>query len=474
MLDSRFRTASAVFVALAVTGYGAPLAFADTAVATGSAAVSGQHVDFNGDGYEDMFASVPAGTVSGVPKAGYIAVYPGDAKGISPSRHRVISQNSDGVPGAVTANARFGAGTAADIDGDGYTDLLASVGQGGQIILFGGTKGPGTRAVAFQGQGNAVGDFDGDGRTDVAGIDRADWGGTVVVNENIGADGSVGSTRTALAADGSSVLESVQAVDINSDGKDDLLVRSGCSDEPDCDGTALYLSTGTGFKHTTLVTAPGTYLNHSAVTVGSVNGDAYPDLVFTRQPTGLDSDLDFPSKGGAVAVVYGGPLGQNTALKPKWITQSTAGVPGADETGDKLGASAAVKDLDGDGYGEVVVGLPGEDVGEARDAGGVLVFKGRASGITGADTKVIGQSTASVPGVDENGDAFGGEVHIVTAANGVPATLAVAAPNENAGQGGVWLLKGSASGPVTQGSIAFGEASLGLTPSAVNFGGLLG
>ncbi|MGV0096650.1 hypothetical protein [Streptomyces californicus] len=29
--------------------------------------------------------------------------------------------------------------------------------------------------------------------------------------------------------------------------------------------------------------------------------DAYPDLVFTPQPTGMDSDLDFPSKSSAVA-----------------------------------------------------------------------------------------------------------------------------------------------------------------------------
>ncbi|MER5633761.1 FG-GAP and VCBS repeat-containing protein [Streptomyces nitrosporeus] len=467
----RFRTASAAFVALAAA---APLAFSGTAAAAGPSAVPGQHVDFDGDGYEDLFVPVPEGTVSGIAKAGYIAVYPGDAKGISPARHRIISQNSAGVPGAATANGRFGAASAADIDGDGYTDLLASAGDGTSVILFGGARGPATRAVEFHGPGNAVGDFDGDGRTDVAGIDRAPWGGEVVLSEDIGADGTAGSRRTAVPADVDSVLESVQAADMNNDGKDDLLVRSGCSDEPDCDGTSLYLSTGTGFTETQILAAPGTYLTHSTVTVGSVNGDAYPDLVFTRQPTGMDSDVDFPSKGGAVAVAYGGPKGQNTALKPSWITQSTAGVPGADEIGDRMGASAAVGDLDGDGYGEVVVGLPGEDVGGAKDAGGVLVFKGRASGVTGTGTRVIGQSTADVPGVDENGDAFGGEVHVVSAAEGVPATLAVAAPDENAGQGGVWLFKGGSAGPVARGSVSFGEASLGVAPSAVHFGRLLG
>ncbi|WP_408991337.1 FG-GAP and VCBS repeat-containing protein [Streptomyces sp. 1268] len=477
MQTSRLRTASAVFLTLAATATAAP-AFSGTAVAAAPSSVVRQPVDFNGDGYEDMIASVPDGTVSGIKKAGYVVVYPGDAKGINPARHQVINQNTPGVPGSAAANARFGGSAPADIDADGYTDLLVSAGSGRPVILFGGKSGLGTRAVEFQGhgqsQGEAVGDFDGDGRADVAGIDNADWAGKVVLSENIGADGSVGNTRTALTADGVTTYEGVQAADLNDDGKDDLLVRTGCNDEPDCGGTSLYLSTGTGFTHTPIVTAPGTYLNHASVTVGSVNGDAYPDLVFTRQPTGLDSDVDFPSKGGAVAVALGGPKGQDTSVKPKWITQATAGVPGADEQGDAMGASAAVGDLDGDGYGEVVVGLPGEDVGTAKNAGGVLVFKGRASGITGADTKVIGQSTADVPGVDEQGDAFGGEVHVVAGAKGVPATPAVAAPGENTNQGGVWLFKGSRTGPVTKGSVSFGEASLGVTPSAVRFGNWLG
>lgn len=473
MKTSRLRTASAIFVTLATTAAAAP-AFSGMAVAAAPVAAARQQVDFNGDGYQDMYASVPDGTVSGLKKAGYLVVYPGDAKGVSPARHRVINQNTSGVPGTAAANARFGAGTPADIDRDGYTDLLVSAGNGPRVILFGGRSGLGTRAVVYRGQGYAVGDFDGDGRTDAAGIDRTEWVGKIVLDENIGADGSVGSTRTALTANGVTVFERVQVVDVNNDGKDDLLVSSGCDDEPDCGGRSLYLSTGTGFTHTPIVTAPGTYLKHSTVTVGSVNGDAYPDLVFTRRPTGMDSDLDFPSKGGAVAVVLGGPKGQNTAVKPKWITQATAGVPGADETGDDLGASASVGDLDGDGYGEVVVGLPGEDVGPAKDAGGVLVFKGRASGITAAGTKVIGQSTANVPGVDENGDAFGGEVHVVAPAKGVPATLAVAALGENINQGGVWLFKGSRTGPAVKGSVSFGESSLGVKPSAVRFGGWLG
>ncbi|MEI5033465.1 hypothetical protein RB201_13420 [Streptomyces sp. S1A(2023)] len=117
MKTSRLRTASAIFVTLATTAAAAP-AFSGTAVAATPVAAARQQVDFNGDGYQDMYASVPDGTVSGLKKAGYLVVYPGDAKGISAARHRVINQNTSGVPGTAAANARFGAGTPADIDRD--------------------------------------------------------------------------------------------------------------------------------------------------------------------------------------------------------------------------------------------------------------------------------------------------------------------------------------------------------------------
>ncbi|MFJ6314693.1 hypothetical protein ACIQJW_01270 [Streptomyces californicus] len=231
-----------MIVALAATAVAVP-ALTGTATAAGPAAAARQQVDFNGDGYADLYVSVP-----GLKKARYLVVYPGDAKGVSPARRHVINQNTPDVPGAAAVNARFGGGTTAGIDCDGYTDLLVTAGAGRRIILFGGKQSLGTWSVEFQGKGYALGDFDRDGRTDAAGVESGDWSGKVVLEEGIVADGSVASTRTALTVDdGVAVLERVQAVDIDIDididGKDDLLVRTGCSDEPDCDSTQLYLLT---------------------------------------------------------------------------------------------------------------------------------------------------------------------------------------------------------------------------------------
>ncbi|WP_185296874.1 hypothetical protein [Streptomyces finlayi] len=60
MPDSRLRTASAVFVVLAATAVAVPLAFSGTAAAAGPATVSGQNVDFNGDGGRTWRNRAPA------------------------------------------------------------------------------------------------------------------------------------------------------------------------------------------------------------------------------------------------------------------------------------------------------------------------------------------------------------------------------------------------------------------------------
>ncbi|MFF4650873.1 FG-GAP repeat protein [Streptomyces sp. NPDC001380] len=92
------------------------------------------------------------------------------------------------------------------------------------------------------------------------------------------------------------------------------------------------------------------------------------------------------------------------------IHQDTAGVPGAGEHGDSSGASVAVADLNRDGVGDIVVGVPGEGLGAAAGAGDVVVVPGRRTGQLGAGSSSFSQSTAGVPGGSEPGDAFGSTV----------------------------------------------------------------
>ncbi|MFJ3302293.1 FG-GAP repeat protein [Streptomyces sp. NPDC086549] len=123
-------------VVLAVTGVAAlPAAHA---AADAGPATAKLRADFNGDGYADLAVGAPSGTVGGRTEAGYVAVLYGTAHGLSTTGRKVFSQNTAGVPGTAEKGDRFGSAlTTADLDRDGYTDLI--VGVGGEDTASGGT-----------------------------------------------------------------------------------------------------------------------------------------------------------------------------------------------------------------------------------------------------------------------------------------------------------------------------------------------
>ncbi|GGO84931.1 FG-GAP and VCBS repeat-containing protein [Wenjunlia tyrosinilytica] len=108
------------------------------------------------------------------------------------------------------------------------------------------------------------------------------------------------------------------------------------------------------------------------------NGDGYPDLVVSAP----DATIGGHTKAGYIAVLYGGASGISTS-KRTVISQNTAGVPGSAETGDRFGRATASGDFDGDGFPDLAVGMPGEDIGTVTDAGAITVLWGSARGLTG-------------------------------------------------------------------------------------------
>ncbi|MGW7267395.1 esterase [Streptomyces sp. NPDC054842] len=109
------------------------------------------------------------------------------------------------------------------------------------------------------------------------------------------------------------------------------------------------------------------------------NGDGYEDVL-----VGAPGATVSGQKGaGLVTVQYGSSRGIGTANAARF-SQSTSGVAGAAEPADGFGTSVATGDLDGDGYDDAIVGIPGEDLGTVKDAGGVAVLWGSASGLHGS------------------------------------------------------------------------------------------
>ncbi|WP_328707988.1 VCBS repeat-containing protein [Streptomyces mesophilus] len=131
-----------------------------------------------------------------------------------------------------------------------------------------------------------------------------------------------------------------------------------------------------------LALLPGTAVAARMATPGDFNGDGYRDLVLSAPWTTVSGHRG----AGAVVVLYGSASGVSPT-KRVVITQNSAGVPGASEKGDGFGTSTAVADLNLDGYADLVVGTPREDLASGTDVGMVSVLWGSRSGL-GAGTNL--------------------------------------------------------------------------------------
>ncbi|MET7498432.1 FG-GAP-like repeat-containing protein [Streptomyces sp900116325] len=117
----------------------------------------------------------------------------------------------------------------------------------------------------------------------------------------------------------------------------------------------------------TLAASPG--ISH-ALSRSDFNGDGVTDLVAGTPRAN--------SSAGSITVVPGGSSGPVAASK-KTLDQNSTGVPGGKESGDLFGASNAYGDVNGDGYGDLVIGSPGEDDTSGHaDAGNISVMYGPA------------------------------------------------------------------------------------------------
>ncbi|MGW2518782.1 VCBS repeat-containing protein [Streptomyces sp. NPDC001617] len=483
---SRLGLVAAVAVAGAVVG---PV----SAHAAGTQVSGAQSVraDFNGDGYADLAVAAPWGMIGGHSRAGYVSVVYGSATGLDTRHRQTISQDTAGIPGVAETDDWFGWGLAlGDLDGDGYTDLVVgasgedvgSVQNAGTLtVVWGGKTGlSGGRVVAAGDMSNqvqprhpAVGDFNGDGHLDVATDERLLTG---PFTRTAGATGSTSlSFDLGTDPDIHYSTDDVAAGDVDHDGITDLVALIHTNDEetPGVAYRVAYLhGTGQGLSApVTLKQADGTEVpGGSSLGIGDVNKDGYADLVIGRPFDGHGEDSTDPALlGGQVGVVYGSANGPDTSRTTS-INQNTAGVPGVSEYGDDFGLGISVADANGDGYADVAVGSPGEDVGSVASAGAVAVLRGGASGLTGSGAVSFNQNTTGVPGTAERNDIFGSRTALVDANHDGRAELYVGAPGEDTSDGAVWGFRSTSTGPTASGSVAFGPATLGAPVTDAEFG----
>ncbi|PKT71025.1 hypothetical protein CW362_21010 [Streptomyces populi] len=467
---------TAAAAAALIGAFTVPLAGGTASATEGTTAV---REDFDGDGHQDVAVAAPAATVAGHTWAGYVAISYGSANG--PGRTVVITQDTPGVPGTSGDNHGFGyALIPRDLDGDGFTDLAVATNEyqpannvsGSVIVLWGSSKGvSGTGAAtvlapvnAFVGENITAGDFDGDGHVDLFLRNAEDYDLRGVLYGPFGRNGEPARDQQLNAFSTDNTMCTTAAGDFNGDGIDDLATFYVY--ENHAEGGKLWLGTPQG-----LSTVPRRMNSANTTAVGDFDKDGYADLATRVYPNGDTEGMQYDS--GTIKIYYGSAAGPGTT-RTKTITQDTASVPGVSEKNDRFGARLSAGDVNGDGYADLAVGVPGEAIGSVTKAGSVVLLKGGRGGLTGTGAQAFHQDTAGVPGAAEKGDLFGGSLRLLDVTGDGKADLTTGAPGEDLGTivngGAVWLLRGTASGLTAAKAFAENPVDLGAPATKAQFG----
>ncbi len=200
-------------------------------------------------------------------------------------------------------------------------------------------------------------------------------------------------------------------------------------------------------------------------TSADFDGDGYADLA-----VGIPGeDVDAVEDAGAVSILYGSDPGVTTAGDQFWH-QDSPGVPDAAEAGDGLGASLVTGDFDRDGYADLAVGAPDEDIGGVTDAGAVIVLYGGPDGLTAAGSRIVHQGLPGIAGEAEEADAFGTALAAGDLGRSRADDLAIGVPGESvasaAKAGVVSVLYGGLDGLSGDGDAVVRQGTAGVAGSA--------
>ena len=345
--------------------------------------------DVNGDGYDDVIVGAYR-YANGEASEGAAFVYEGSAAGLSTMPEWMAEGDQ--------LQAWFGrsVGTAGDFNGDSYDDVIVGAyfyandqdDEGRAFVYYGSAPGlsaaPDWTAESDQpgaGFGTSVGsagDVNGDGYDDVIigaddyGNDQAREGRAFVYH----------GSASGLSAMPDWTAESDQyeadfgysvgtAGDVNGDGYDDVVIGAMSYDNngQGLDGGRAFVYHGSvsGLAATPAWTAEGdqdyAHFGYSVGAAGDVNGDGYADVV-----VGSSEYDNGEADEGRTFVYYGSASGLSAT--PDRTAESDQ--PGA-EFGISVGTAG---DVNGDGYDDVIVGADDYDHGQT-DEGGVVVFHGR-------------------------------------------------------------------------------------------------
>ena len=316
--------------------------------------------DVNGDGFDDVVAAEP-GLQIDTNRSGAICVFHGASAGISTTGRQVISAPISGsptLPTDITQSFFFGysVSTAGDVNGDGFADVIVgapsahdvssgAAAVGAAYVFLGSASGLVTPAAWIQ---------PGDDLSDAQ--DAAPWGFGFTV-----------ATAGDLNGDGySDVVIGEPGVDSAGNNAGAVFIFQGSSSglvsaSPDCDPSNSFTTLPAQFCE--FGVAANALLGFSVATAGDLNGDGYADVVI-----GMPGWANPAGGAGAVEFLYGNGSAQ-------YLFAVSEQIENPDPTAALGNAVATAGDVDGDGFSDVIVSIPGHSNGQSFE-GQASVFRG--------------------------------------------------------------------------------------------------
>ncbi len=405
--------------------------------------------DVNGDGFDDLIVGAELNDAGG-PNAGAAYLVYGSPTRLSGSVD-LSTADAKFVGEEMTDYAGASVAGAGDVNGDGFDDLIvgarmndaAATNAGAAYLIYGSAGGPsGTIDLSaadakFVGEEagdeagisvSGAGDVNGDGFDDliVGAFGHGVGGAAYLIYGSSG--GPVGEIDLS-AADAKFLGEgpadsagwSVSgAGDVNGDGFDDLIIGAFCNSSGHFRNGAVYLIYGSAIGPSGTIDLSAAdakftgewiedYAGRRVSRAGDVNNDGFDEIVvgaYLNDAGGTDS--------GAAYLFYGSPSGLYGTIDLSTADAKFVG----EEPGDGAGLPVAgAGDLNGDGFGDLVVCAVAND-GGGEDGGAAYVIYGSAGGPSGiidlstADARLVGERAGDSAGcsaagaADVNGDGL--------------------------------------------------------------------